>query len=48
MLTGRSSKEALASLPAPWKDILGPCVDIVPEKRPDASWVRDRLEILTR
>jgi len=34
MLTGRSSKEALLSVPAPWKDILRLCVDVMPEKRP--------------
>jgi serine/threonine protein kinase len=46
MLTGRSSKEALSALPAAWKDIVGPCVDIIADKRPDTRWLRDRLEEL--
>lgn len=43
MLTGRSSKEALATLPGAWKEIVGPSVDVVPENRPNARWIMSRL-----
>ncbi len=43
MLTGRSNKEALSALPSPWTNILGPCVDVAPDNRPDARWRLDHL-----
>ena len=47
MVTGRSTKEALASLPARWQAIVGPCVAIDPEKRPDARQVQNQLATLS-
>ncbi len=43
MLTGRTTKEAIASLPKFWIEILQPCVDVVPTNRPDAAALRNEL-----
>lgn len=44
MLTGRSGKEAIASLPASWHALLAPCVDVVAERRPDVSTIIHELK----
>ena len=44
MLTGRSSKEAISSLPASWRDLLAPCVEIAADRRPDVSTITRGLK----
>jgi hypothetical protein len=39
MLTGRSGKEALTSLPARWHAVPAPCVEIAADRRPDVSMI---------
>jgi len=37
MLTGRTGSEKTLAVEAPWREILAPCVDYHPEKRPTVS-----------
>lgn len=43
LLTGKTAKDAVKALPSPWKELLAACTDVVPENRPDASAVKDKL-----
>jgi serine/threonine protein kinase len=44
LLTAQAAKDAIRALPQPWKDLLSACIDVVPENRPEASAVKDRLD----
>jgi len=43
LLTGKTAKDAVRALPKPWKDLLTPCTDVVPENRPDAGALQVQL-----
>jgi len=43
LLTGKTAKDAVKTLPKPWKELLSVCTDVMPENRPDAGAVKDQL-----
>lgn len=46
LLTGLQDPSSIQKVPKHWAEILGPCVDVSPEKRPDVNFVRSRIEQL--
>jgi serine/threonine protein kinase len=47
MLTARTGKEAISSLPPPWQAILAPCVEIAADRRPDVNTITRELTKLS-
>ena len=43
LLTAQTTKDAVATVPQSWRDLLTPCTDINPENRPEVSCVLDEL-----
>jgi serine/threonine protein kinase len=44
LLTGSQDKSSIQKVPGHWAEILAPCVDVTPEKRPDVNFVRSQIE----
>ncbi len=44
LLTGRTAIDAVGDVPGAWQQLLTACTSVVPEQRPEASAVKDRLE----
>ena len=47
LLTGLQDKSSIQKVPEGWAEILGPCVDVSPEKRPEVNFVRSGIEQLS-
>mgnify|MGYP002069099889 CR=1 FL=1 len=43
-LTGSQDKASIQKVPGHWAEILAPCVDVTPGKRPEVNFVRSRIE----